>query len=156
MNKIFSPSFAKILSTPVLFVVLLIIFLILNNIFFQNVGLTVNLTIFLLGVIFTLLVAYGISCLIWQMGKNNRKLLIFVFTIFGSLALYFAGNLIIAFFGLCMSNLTLPCLSNSPCQEYTPPCATDNLLLVVCVLLLGCGILLFIKEGKSRGKKSKK
>lgn len=156
MKKVFTPSFAKILSTPILFVLIVIIFEIINNTFLQNVNISVNTTELLIGVIFMVMIAYGISGLIWQKGRYNRKFLIVIFTIIGSIVLYFTGTLLIAFFGLCMSNLNLPCLSNAPCQEYVAPCAPDYILLVSCVVIFFCGIVLFIKEGKSSSKKSKK
>jgi hypothetical protein len=151
--KIFKPSIAKILSVPALWWVCTYVQAVFTELFFPNSsdgppGVWFNL--------FFLLAAYILSCLIWEFGKNHRRILIGVFTVLSS------------FTGFAYWNFGLPLVcgtsTQSPCDNISGPCPEQpgcpHQLIgygyIITVIILIIGLALFIREEKKNKKNGKK
>lgn len=153
--KLFSPSIAKILSTPVIFTILTIVLAIGISIFSPNTDFTTYNPVRLLGGgIILLLIAYGITCFIWQVGRNHRRLLTVLITFLAMFAVYFLGSILISYFGLCLP-MDLPCIAGSSCPGTNTFCAPAFFQSGLCILIFILGALVFFREGKPGSNKTK-
>ncbi len=154
--ELYKPSLAKILSIPAFFVLLLFLVSILISYLFPDTDLVDALYSY--GLLILLVVSYILSCFIWDLGGNHRRILIAVFTLLNVFSAYFVVSLVISFFGLCLSDLGLPCgpdLGPCPAPRPCPLPLWANVAMALPIIVLIVGIVLFIKEGKKKTSKSK-
>jgi len=160
--EIFKPSIAKILSIPVIFLFFLLLVWVLINFFFPSLSID-SPTAVIIYFVCLFLISYILSGIIWYLGKNHRRILILVFTVGYMFTAYFVVSLIISFFGLCLTDLGLPCGGDfAPCPSSPPiqSCGLSPQLTYLTwtsygapILFLIIGILLFVKEGKNNTSK---
>lgn len=161
---ILKPSIAKFISFPTTFVVSLILIEYSSAIISDQFTIPIDdQTSFILGIVIALLLAYIVSSIIYNWGKNHKRILVFLFTVLSIVATYFLISLIVSFFGLCLTNMELPCGEGSgPCHVQSQ-CPLDPTLTFITWLGYGImlfifvsGIISFVKEGNKKLNKVKK
>lgn len=154
--KLLRPSIAKILSVPALWWVIVYVQAVLTELIFPNSSDAPPGVWFYT---FILFVAYILSCLIWEFGKNHRRILIGVITLLSSFTGFLYANIGITFF--CppsLTNLGLPCGGDyGPCPVQEG-CPSELMILsfILPIIILIIGLVLFIREVKKNKKNGKK
>ena len=139
MIQMFKPSFAKILSTPAIVLLLLWLTLVL---LFNGVDISTVAIAILVGLLAgSLLGSYILSCIIWTAGRQHRKILIIIFTVLSIPGFFIWSTILLAY--ICPLGT---CTSIS--MNYLP--------LVLPLVIFTTGVIFFIKEEKKSGIKSRK
>lgn len=156
---IYKPDIAKIISIPAILVALLVT----TGYFIASFipGFSINdFNLLFLGYI---IISYILSCIIWSIGENHKRILIVIFTMLSVLASYLFFTVIIGLVEFCPQSLGLPCMQDGtlPCQRPpSPPCPEHPVLRFLSyglpVVILVTGIILFIRERKYKAGKGKK